>query len=765
MYLPSTTRSLPELLRTASHEPNNLFSLLSKYRVIVPGIQRHYVQGENTVKAKEVRTTFIRDILRNMMPDPKPLNLDFIYGPIDTVGADAFVPVDGQQRLTTLWLLARYFAESLDEQARPVVLKLLSRFTYEDRIHATRFCQAFTSADNSFFNHDKAPSDAIKQSKWFNPYWVADCTVAGMLNTLDTIDSIKRQQYPDGTAEECLNYMCSHLTFQLCVDQFADDIYMKMNARGLTLTQWENFKGRFAEMVKDAVKGDVVKVNWDTQIESVSDSYYDCMQDLPDSAFLAFMARIVVYEAKIAEVDVADNVAKVAKHTDWSKDLPHVPFDEFIKLFERVAPVSVANTFLTVIAKVATKETVKLLTPYWQRERTLIQSLCHPKNRNELDFSLCVYEYFKKFTDPNIEDFTLALRLIWNILENVNVDDKVNLYNRVTGIRQIIQKGCQSLYSKGMTDGGDNAAAQYAEEAVKASVYSAGEKEDIALMQDVEESMHGRIRLGVLDLKGQNVPVLNRFNRERLTVLNKLFELYTCPENRKHIVLMVVAAEPYALQDAITLRIENDDLRKLLSTKDDKWLQIALLDFLVDRQQDIMGTVCSDILTANGSFCSQQQWWERDWRNTVVQVGVEQKGYEVYADKLWGRSVRWHNRGRYYLYCGSTIRNALPINDYRIDLLLPDNREIYGELGKDFENIEMNDAETRSGMCKFPDKRGAAPIVSRYIYFYSDHIEVRERNHVDKTFSLNKSLSICDEEMNAIHSVKELLNALRDKLA
>ena len=51
--------------------------------------------------------------------------------------------VDGQQRLTTLWLLARYaVARLVDENQRKDLLKLLSRFSYADRMHATRFCQA-----------------------------------------------------------------------------------------------------------------------------------------------------------------------------------------------------------------------------------------------------------------------------------------------------------------------------------------------------------------------------------------------------------------------------------------------------------------------------------------------------------------------------------------------------------------------------------------------------------------------------------------------
>lgn len=40
--------------------PNNILALLSRYRVIIPGIQRHYVQGANNRKAESIRQQFIK---------------------------------------------------------------------------------------------------------------------------------------------------------------------------------------------------------------------------------------------------------------------------------------------------------------------------------------------------------------------------------------------------------------------------------------------------------------------------------------------------------------------------------------------------------------------------------------------------------------------------------------------------------------------------------------------------------------------------------
>lgn len=145
--------------------PDNLFALLSRYRVVIPGIQRHYVQGANNPKAESVRKQFVKEIFK-AIEKQEILNLHFIYGPINTDGEDSFVPVDGQQRLTTLWLIARYAVEKTDITIRKDLLRLLSRFTYEDRINAKRFCQALT-CDDSKWNISKDPNPDILCQDWF----------------------------------------------------------------------------------------------------------------------------------------------------------------------------------------------------------------------------------------------------------------------------------------------------------------------------------------------------------------------------------------------------------------------------------------------------------------------------------------------------------------------------------------------------------------------------------------------------------------------
>lgn len=76
-------------------------------RIEVPLIQRDYAQGRES--QKDIRNDFI-DALHSSLSLPAgdsrlPLNLDFVYGSMEAGNAARFLPLDGQQRLTTLFLL------------------------------------------------------------------------------------------------------------------------------------------------------------------------------------------------------------------------------------------------------------------------------------------------------------------------------------------------------------------------------------------------------------------------------------------------------------------------------------------------------------------------------------------------------------------------------------------------------------------------------------------------------------------------------------
>ena len=89
-----------------------LFSRKSHDTVTIPIIQRDYAQGREA--AEDIRAGFLDSLFNALTKETGheslPLDLDFVYGSIEDAGTATFCPLDGQQRLTTLFLLHWYLA-------------------------------------------------------------------------------------------------------------------------------------------------------------------------------------------------------------------------------------------------------------------------------------------------------------------------------------------------------------------------------------------------------------------------------------------------------------------------------------------------------------------------------------------------------------------------------------------------------------------------------------------------------------------------------
>ena len=75
--------------------------LVQLKKIEIPIIQRDYAQGRKNNDVDRVRRRFLESLYKAVTE--KPIILDFVYGDIDKDGV--MTPLDGQQRLTTLYLL------------------------------------------------------------------------------------------------------------------------------------------------------------------------------------------------------------------------------------------------------------------------------------------------------------------------------------------------------------------------------------------------------------------------------------------------------------------------------------------------------------------------------------------------------------------------------------------------------------------------------------------------------------------------------------
>ncbi len=214
----------------------------------IPMIQRDYAQGRASWESS--RNRFLTDI-KKALDGKKTLHLDFVYGiKQDEDCVDAFCPLDGQQRLTTLFLLHWYLAARdgrLDEFRKTFQAGSgLSKLTYQVRPGGRSFFGALVEhAPEPIDCEKKKPQDWIREQFWFRSIWDLDPSVAGTLVMLDAIHE-QFKDAPQSGYEQLVNG--NRITFQvldLDAASLHDDLYLRMNARGRPLSTFETFKARY----------------------------------------------------------------------------------------------------------------------------------------------------------------------------------------------------------------------------------------------------------------------------------------------------------------------------------------------------------------------------------------------------------------------------------------------------------------------------------------------------------------------------------------
>ncbi len=218
-------------------------------RVEIPIIQRDYAQGRQS--ASELRSQFLDALcsaLSRMPGDATlPLDLDFVYGSIEGESQPAFCPLDGQQRLTTLFLLHWYLGwiDGKAEDFRAFACDSeRSRLAYAVRPSSGEFFDSLAQwmppmppADVEWLRH------LIEDQSWFFQWWKRDPTIQSALTVLEAIHD--RFQKTSGFYERLVQPESPYITVQLLdLRDFglSDDLYIKMNARGKPLTPFETFK-------------------------------------------------------------------------------------------------------------------------------------------------------------------------------------------------------------------------------------------------------------------------------------------------------------------------------------------------------------------------------------------------------------------------------------------------------------------------------------------------------------------------------------------
>lgn len=397
-----------------SENPISLLELLEESKVVIPILQRDYAQGRE--EKEYILKQFLKDI-KTTLQGGKILELDFIYGNKE---GETFYPFDGQQRITTLWLLYLYLLwqkKDKDEEK----IDILKKFSYQTRISAEEFCRVIPEKIFSLKIDETLPkvSDLIKKQKWFFSEWQEDPTIKAMLRALDTIQS----EFEGSHTGLFLGNFGNIKFLKLEPEKndkssLSDDLYIKMNARGKPLTNFENFKAdifKFLESRTTIDNNKDIKKYIITLASLIDNDWTDIFwqnrhknEAFIDEIYLEFFNRCAINEflsdGKNSEEVLSDenkeNPEEVLKKLGYESNGEFVPYEDF-KIYENY--IKLEN-----IKKILTKENIGRINnilvnkPDWRKINFI------PIYKDE--------EKQENSSRPQVESITQAQRVIFYAL-------------------------------------------------------------------------------------------------------------------------------------------------------------------------------------------------------------------------------------------------------------------------------------------------------------------------------------------------------------
>ena len=482
------------------------WELIKANKIEVPVIQRDYAQGREENKVNAIRKDFVKDLISSLYDDDKSLHLGFVYGKIDgkdkhlerernkraienilnavegyaqqlnmriqtdiqtlsdgktdDANLPIFIPLDGQQRLTTLYLLHWYLVV-FSKEGKATNLKILDHFTYKTRKSSLEFCDAICELKNveNLEETELKLSVTIANNNWFRKAWIKDSTVKGMLVMLDAIHLELSEKKDEN---QLLNRLISEnlpvITFDF-LDLYelnqTDELYVKMNARGKQLTEFEHFKAWLQNYISTKkvdcneepvlLNALIIQQNWKQELDRTwLDMFWSHKEDG------VYIIDNVIYNA-FKQIVLFDYIATSEKNEDtlaFSKavrDKAFIPFANYEenKFFNE----STLNFLFTSLSILADKTKIDKYNSWLEdithesffgKRLDIAAFLLNNDKNPDRDESVFYYSFLLFLTsdgDKNSEiQFKNWMRFTRNIVFNTYIQNPENFFDAIKAI-------------------------------------------------------------------------------------------------------------------------------------------------------------------------------------------------------------------------------------------------------------------------------------------------------------------------------------------
>ena len=404
-------------------------------KIEIPIFQRDYAQGRNDKTTDKIRKDFVSSLIEALDKNT-PIELDFIYGrEVD----NTITLIDGQQRLTTLFLLHWYLAQRIGKIDAFKNIK----FSYATRDYAKDFTAKLTTGEDFKIDFTQTLSTELMDKNWFYDDWKHDPTVSGMLNMLDEMHEQLRDKTIDHYWSLLEQGIITFYWLDLEEHQLTDELYLKMNARGKQLSKFENFKASLVKRINDEQWENEKKVE-ETFSYKMDTAYTDLFwqyrgdQTVIDNEAMNFFAGMAM---------IAHALRDKSDHKRI-EDLYYYPLLVTASDFSKEEDFKLINDFLDLYSK---PEDFYIDTPLWDKDfkadsgKTFFEIFIKDNKsfyKQRVFFYTLTQLFIEVKDNVKREDF---IRVVRNIIENASIS--VDTFAGAIKLMQELLKGSKDIYS------------------------------------------------------------------------------------------------------------------------------------------------------------------------------------------------------------------------------------------------------------------------------------------------------------------------------
>lgn len=717
-------------MRKQMIEKYTFYQLFNKYIIEIPIIQRDYAQGRENQNVEYIRNRFVTNLVESLVKKEE-ISLGFIYGKIEgkdkerekilhqetvnkllyTVKQYAnqfdikvntslevenkettnttslrFIPLDGQQRLTTMFLLHWYIYMRSDKN----YALWLKNFKYNNRKSSLAFYSELSDQKNIELVRKQIQTDKsvnlkeqLQNYTWYLSKWDNDATVYGSLIMLQRIHE-EFVKYPDFDFNE-YDFDTDISSFEfLDLDEInqTDELYIKMNERGKQLTDFEHFKAWLQDVFSkkdlsdddkkflqtfweklDTVWLDFFWNNIDANYSALDDFYFNFLKTM------AISFQCATHPDKEMPQYLKDLLQDIRNEQKYdSRRVKYIPLNRFIitkeeegkeelifELFSLECLKFIDNSF-TSLTKFTIDENLSrrikdvIKAPFVSHD--LLESYLLKDN-----FTLNLWDHVQYYTllkgleYDSLEDW---LRISRNLIYNTYIQNPENLYNALHAIEELFNGVKNSSVNLSQLINSDNFSLKFfsdrqlKEEKEKAKLLKQPDEHWTDVIFPLENHIYFYGQIGfILKMANNEIDAVNSYGN----ILKDLFDLKTDDFLLQRVLLSIgdylveIGSNfTFCKTDTDSLRSRNENWRRVFN--DDKRYEYLLL--LVQKIESKRKEPNKDLTIKLKHIINECNYDNNDWKYYFIKSSLPLKKCPILE-------IRWNNNDDVRLLQSKTV--------------------------------------------------------------------------------------------------------------